>query len=255
MKRRSAPLAISLVALFLSLAGVAGSSVPQYRDDLVRAVGVSSTQLRSDLTSGRFVPPGAPKFSASDGLAARAILRGDLQAATLRQLREILVVEMVASLRSSQDIRSLAGLDHDLRTGIVNVARFTANGPVKRFVLAYDHVVNVAIQNADVTLANTRTAATGDASMQRLIDDLLAPRPSAIVQADLARTQLLLRELAAGVRQQDQRGSLQKQLDAAAAPLVAQANNQDHPEVARFVAAIKAGYPGSVLNDILVKRA
>jgi hypothetical protein len=254
MKRPSAPLAISVVALSFSLAGATGSAGLPYHDDLVQAVGMSSTQLRSDLTSGRFFPPGAPKFSASDGLAAQAILRGDVHAATLQQLREILVVEMVASLRSSQEIRSLAGLDHDLRGGIVNVARFTATAAVKRFVLAYDHVVNVAIENADIILANTRTAATGDGAMQRLIDDLLAPRPSAVVQTDLARTQLLLRELAAGVRRQDQLGSLKKQLYAAAAPLVTQVNNQDHPEVARFVAAIKAGYPGSVLNDILVKR-
>jgi hypothetical protein len=63
-----------------------------------------------------------------------------------------------------------------------------------------------------------------------------------------------LRELAAGVRQQDQLGSLRKQLYAAAAPLVTQANDQGHPEVARFVAAIKVHYAGSVLNDILVKR-
>lgn len=95
-------------------ANLAQSMASQYHLDLVRAIGVSSTQFRSDLTSGRFVPPGAPGFSASDGQATQAILRGDVHAATLHQLRSILVVLMVGSRRSSQNVRLLAGPDRGL---------------------------------------------------------------------------------------------------------------------------------------------
>lgn len=228
-----------------------------YNDSLVQAFGTSSSSFHRALVDSRFVPKPGPQFDADQKQVALQLLRGQIAAVDLATVSSLDRVQRRATRATASDVAQLERLERDLNAMIVDTgdAKFTASDAVNQFVESYDHLIEGAIAQNRTNLKGLRSALRSNRTTERFLGDLarfkrtgqLGSLPKSLHKA--RRAVLVTLRLGAAF----DAGHLKARLDKLVTPLVQQANNHHHPEVSKFVDAVKSRYPRSLLNDVLVR--